>query len=281
MRYLIFSDVHANIFGLRNMLRDRDEQRVDAVFSLGDVVGYNSYPRECLQLMKEHRIDSLTGNHEAMVLETLDLNSCKSERGQNAAYITRGLLTNDEKETLRSWPFQWEFNEVAMAWHAGYDSLFRTVNTVQRAVPQFEQLEKRNKDICFFGHTHRPGVFIRNKKTGLIKYDPEPGLLRIDSDHRYLINPGTLGEPRHGLPMSYIVFDTRDMSVAYHTVSLSPGEWQQLKKNNRDVFGVTSLKRFPQQLKEKGRRWYYRLGRLKEDLGASAAENKQTGSIDK
>ncbi len=280
MRYLIFSDLHANIFGLQSLLRQREELRADALLSLGDVIGYNSYPRECLKLMTTHQIDSITGNHEAMVIETLSLNSCKSERGQNAADVTRRLLTGDEKKAIRTWPLQWELNETTIAWHAGYDSLYKTVNSIQRAKPQFEELEKRNKDICFFGHTHRPGVFIRDKNSGVIGYEPAPGRIMLDDSHRYLINPGTLGEPRHGLPMTFIVFDTREMSIDYKTVVLSGDEWRQLKKNNREVFGLTSLKRFPRQVREKGRRWYYRLGRLKEDLTAPSAKNKHTGFTD-
>ncbi len=281
MRYLIFSDVHANIFGLQKLLEQREALKADAVFSLGDVVGYNSFPHECLQLMKEHNIPSLTGNHEAMVLGTLSLNSCKSERGQNAVRITRELITSEDKEILRGWPVQWEFNETTIAWHAGFDSLFRTVNTVQRAVPQFRQMEKLGRDLCFFGHTHRPGVFIRDKASGAIEYNTDPGRVMIDAGRRYLVNPGTLGEPRHGLPMSFVVFDAREMSLEYKTVALSAEEWRHLKKKNREVFGITSFKRLPQQLKEKGRRWYYRLGSLKEGPGASPAENKQTGFSEK
>ncbi len=272
MRRLIFSDLHANIFAFKKMLRLVEALKAEALFSLGDVIGYNSYPGECLALMRENEIPSLTGNHEAMIVEELTPESCKSERGQNAVRVSRELLSVEEREEIRRWPLRWEFNETCLAWHAAFDSLYRTVNTVERARPQFEELSRLQKDICFFGHTHRPGLFIQNKQTGGVEYDVTLQKRALTEENRYLINPGTLGEPRHGLPMSFVMFDDRAMTVEYHVLTLSEEEKRQLRKNNRDVFGVTSLSRLPKQIREKGRRWYYRLGGIKDALAGAPSK---------
>ncbi len=264
MRWLIFSDVHANIFTLRQMLREKENLRVDRMLSLGDVIGYNSYPVQALDEMKKNNIPSLIGNHEAMITEKLDWQTCKSERGQHAARTTRAMLNDEQIAEINRWPEVTEPCEKSIAWHAAKNSLYNTVNTVEKAAAQFEYLKETGKQTAFFGHTHRPGVFIQDVTNGRIRYDTSLTEIHLESDKRYLINPGTLGEPRHGLPVSYIIYDTETALCRFHIVETDARLWKKLRENNRKVFGITSLDRLPAQVKEISRKWYYKMGRIKD-----------------
>ncbi|RMH60188.1 MAG: metallophosphoesterase [Calditrichaeota bacterium] len=278
MRLLIFSDVHANLFALEAMLKAAEKASIDAMLSLGDVVGYNSYPRETLARLQAEGIPSLMGNHEAMICGVLQWNSCKSERGQHAARQTKKWLDNEALATIGAWPHKTEPDAISIAWHAGHMALDRTVNRVEKALPEFDYLQKTGKQIAFFGHTHRPGVFIQDVRDGSVRYEEGTGIISIEKSNRYLINPGTLGEPRHKLPVSYIIYDNEAGICRYHIPDIPAESWKKLKTNNRRAFGVTSLNRLPRQIREKGRHWYYTLGKMKDQvMPTGESKNKAPG----
>ncbi len=266
MRFLIFADLHANIFALQNVLKQSKNLNIDKILSLGDLVGYNSYPNECLNLSRENKIDSVKGNHEALVTQELSMDTCHSERSQNAIEITRGLLSADNLDYIRRLPGHLNLQKGICLQHAGFHSIHKTLNRIQRVIPEFKEMAAQQLSVVFFGHTHRPGMFFADEKLQNIRYDDSLAGFAIKPSGYFMINPGSAGEPRHGLPAGFLVFDSDSAKVEFRMVELSDSEKKELINNNRKVFGVTNLKRLPRQIKEKSKKVYYKVGQFKDTI---------------
>ncbi len=272
MRYLIFADLHANIFSLMAILKEAERLDIDKIISLGDLIGYNSYPNECLDLIREKDIPSIKGNHEALVSGTLTMDSCKSERSQNAIEITRNILTKENERFISDLPQSVPITRISTGQHASHSSIYKSINTVQRARPEFIYMKTVSLGSVFFGHTHRPGVFKADTKLENIVNDTTLVPFNLSDEFLYMINPGSAGEPRHGLPTSFIVYDESMARVEYKIISLPLAERKELKQNNRRLFGITSIYRLPKQIKEKSKRVYYNIGRLKDTISGRESE---------
>jgi predicted phosphodiesterase len=266
LKYLIFSDLHANSFGLNKVLDYVSDHDIDRVFSLGDNVGYNSYPNECIDLIQKQNIESIKGNHECLVLNEISATTCKSERGQNTAFVTRNLLTESNRSFLKNLPFEKSINSDSIFIHAGFSSVYETVNTPQKAKINFGALKEKKKKIAFFGHTHRPGIYVYSNENETVETLPIDAELFIEKDKSYMINPGSCGEVRHGLPLSFVIYDDKKNTVRFELFNLSEKQIQIVNMNNKKVFGTTSFKRMPKQLKEKSKKIYYKIGKIKDGL---------------
>ncbi len=266
MRYLIFSDVHANLFGLQYILRQALRIKPDKIICLGDIIGYNSFPKECIQEMVNNKIPSVKGNHEAMVAEELSLSTCNRERGQHVARKTRQLLDAQDMKYIRSLKFSQTINDRAIIFHATPESLTETLNTKEKAFKAFLFLNKNNHSIAFFGHTHRAMAFIADKELHDIEQLNTVQKIKLQEDNLYLINPGTAGEARHGSKYSFITYDDSKNIIEYHYFRLPEKEQKELAKRNRKLFGVTSFERFPKQVKEQLRNIYYKMDKTKTQV---------------
>jgi predicted phosphodiesterase len=269
LKYLIFADLHANKYGIKNILAFFKENGIDKMYCLGDIVGYNSYPNECVAFIKNNNIDSIKGNHECLVLDELSLSTCRSERSQNAIGVTKKILSEENRAFLKKMPDELQITQNSIGIHAGFSSVYETVNTIDKAKKNFDVLRQRGEKIAFFGHTHRPGSYVYNLKKESVTTFPIEKTLLIKEDELYLINPGTCGEPRHGLPLSFIVYDDVAGEVSFQVFDLSDENIADLKANNKRVFGTTSLKRFPRQVHEKTRKLYYKIGKIKDNFSQS------------
>ena len=272
MRYLIFADLHANIFSLMAIVKEAKRLDIDKIISLGDLIGYNSYPNECLDLIRENDIPSVKGNHEALVSGTLSMDSCKSERSQHAIEITRNILTGENERFISDLPDSIPITGISAGQHASHTSIYKSINTIQRARPEFVYMKTMSLGSVFFGHTHRPGVFKADTQLKNIVNDTTLVPFNLSEDLLFLINPGSAGEPRHGLPTSFLVYDDSKARVEYKIISLPLAEQKELKQNNRRLFGITSIYRLPKQIKEKSKRVYYTIGRLKDNISGRESE---------
>ena len=202
MRVAIFSDVHANLEALEAVLADARARRCTHFICLGDVVGYNANPRECIERVRELDCPVVKGNHDEEA--TLSASSERfNELAERAIHWTRDNLTDQDKEWLRSLPLQRQVHHFTIV-HATLDTpgqwgyVFNNLDAVASFTYQ-------RTAVCFFGHTHMPMVFIRGQ-SGVRQERKEH--IRIEPGRKYFINAGSVGQPRDGnWRAAYCVYD--------------------------------------------------------------------------
>jgi diadenosine tetraphosphatase ApaH/serine/threonine PP2A family protein phosphatase len=209
VRYAIFSDVHGNLQALQSVLERMDELRVDRRICLGDIVGYGGDPGACIRTIRQSGAQCVAGNHDCAVLGTADLDSFNSQ-ARAAVLWTRTVLGEDDCAFLSDLPPVIREDDTLFVhasphepdrWHYVF-----TRDQADRALESFEET------VCVIGHTHRPLAAARRAA------EPcrlsVPGEIRIDPDIRYVINAGSVGQPRDGDPDACFLLMDRDEGTA-------------------------------------------------------------------
>jgi putative phosphoesterase len=194
LRYAIISDIHANVEALNAVLPKIDELGVDKIVCLGDVVGYNASPNECVEVIREREIPCILGNHDAVACgleEPWGFNPIALQ----AAMWTRNALNTKSLEWLRSLPDTLEF-ESFVAVHGAPLDRNTYLFTWEDVIPYLAYLEEKDYDLCMFGHTHSPGIFSTD---GVYTVDDDDKF-QLGEGKRFFINPGSVGQPRDGDP---------------------------------------------------------------------------------
>lgn len=209
MRYGVISDIHGNLEALNSVLSALSQERIDAYLSLGDVVGYGANPKECIKLLKSLEPAVLiAGNHEWGVLDKSDIEHF-SDLARNAVIWTKKILDKSELEYLKSFQLTYEDDKMAL--------VHGTLNMPEEFYYTFDvedayvTISRMKSPLCFIGHTHIPAIFASdNTKVNYI----EGPYLKIDSEKKYIINVGAVGQPRDGDGRaSYAVYDDEEATI--------------------------------------------------------------------
>jgi predicted phosphodiesterase len=193
MRIAILSDVHANREALVAVERSLRELAVDTVLYLGDVVGYNADPNDCVERIARMASAAIRGNHDKTVA-SLDNLEWFNEVAREAILWTRAALAPanlHRLQGLQAGPLVL-FDRLLICHGSPMDEDLYI--TRQRDVRRsFDYMDRHHPTlrICFFGHTHVPLVV---EEDGQAMAPPEQMVLK--RDRRYLINPGSVGQPR-------------------------------------------------------------------------------------
>ncbi len=228
MKYIIFSDVHSNLEALETFLALTDRQDDWRLICLGDVVGYGACPNECLDQLRERKIPILMGNHEKAIWDEEERESF-NRYARTAVEWQINILTLSNQSFLRELPYTEDISDengnAFSITHADFfdPPLFLYLTSLQSAGYSFTAMER---DIGFFGHTHLPGVFIEtleetsNERFSYTVIRGTDYKLFLEENHRYLFNPGSIGQPRDfDNRASYLIFDSDEMSVMWRRVS--------------------------------------------------------------
>jgi len=201
MKYAIIADIHGNIDALQVALEDIRAQNATHIVCLGDVVGYNARPRECLQIVRDMGIPCVKGNHDEYCSSDEHLEGF-NPHAADAVHWTRNQLTDDDKKWLR------ELKYSRMA--ANFTMVHATLDAPERWGYVFDKLAAaasfpyQTTQMCFFGHTHVPVAFMRDTVVRGGTYSK----FKIDPAKKYFINVGAIGQPRDNNPKSaYVLFD--------------------------------------------------------------------------
>jgi predicted phosphodiesterase len=209
MRYGVISDIHANLEALNATLEEIDKLAVDKVICLGDIVGYGANPNECVEIIRERKIESIIGNHDTVACglkEPDDFN----QAARQAALWTRDTLTEENREFLRGLSHTRGFGDFIVV-HGAISNPDLYLLSPYDAIPEFKLMNKER--ICFFGHTHVRLYFVLKDKSLSCMYDYE---IKIDPKAKYLINPGSIGQPRDRDPRSsFLVYDDQRADVQF------------------------------------------------------------------
>ncbi|CAN5483297.1 metallophosphoesterase family protein [soil metagenome] len=189
MRFAILSDIHSNLEALEAVLADARAQGCTNFVCLGDVVGYNANPKECLKIIQDLECPVVKGNHDeqvSIVRSTEGFN----ELAEEAIDWTRAQLSADDKAWLADLRLTRQVRDFTIV-HATLDTpgqwgyVFNDLDAIASFTYQHTSL-------CFFGHTHWPTAFVREDNVRRIAV----GQIILSAGKRYFINPGSIGQPR-------------------------------------------------------------------------------------
>ncbi len=213
MRFLILSDIHANLTALDACLASV-EGRWEKILCLGDIVDYGPDPNEVAERVKTLAPFIIRGNHDKVVAGLADLDDFNPV-AQIAARWTREVLKPENSAYVAQLPKGPANTDGVTMVHGAYHDEDEYVFAPLQAMGG---LLESPSAVTFFGHTHYQGGFsYRTGHIGVIHLTPEPGpnfaALRLEPGTRYLINPGSIGQPRDGDPRSAFAIADLDHQV--------------------------------------------------------------------
>lgn len=234
MRYAILSDIHGNVEALQAVIKDIETRDIDIIICLGDIVGYYSDPERCVELVKEHATYSVAGNHDFAGIGRIDTRHFTFYAFQ-AMEWTKRHLSDESKEFLSLLPMT-----IKM------DGMFFTHSSPSRPhtfTYLFPNSEKAINEafssmvykLNFIGHSHWP-FFMTQEDHEIVRCDDDE--VTIKDDTYYLINVGSVGQPRNHDPRSnYVIYDTDQSKVFLINVEYDYSTTQQkIFENNLPIF---------------------------------------------
>ncbi|MEW6213656.1 MAG: metallophosphoesterase family protein [Nitrospirota bacterium] len=210
MRYAVLSDVHSNLEALKAVLKDVGQRKIENIVFLGDAVGYGPNPNKCIELLVDRCKILLAGNHDWGVLGLTDI-AYFNEYAREAIEWTRGVLTEENRKILKSFPVKKEIRNGSIflvhstpkepeEWHY--------LLTLWDAEINFHYFDNK---FCFLGHSHQPFIIERLSSGELVTCKEAA---RIGKSARYIINAGSVGQPRDGDPRAcYVIIDDEKIEI--------------------------------------------------------------------
>ncbi len=216
MPIAVIGDVHSNLAAFRAVLDKIDELGIPRILFVGDLVGYNASPAECLELFNEREPVAISGNHDRYTAgQPMD---DLREATIKAIEYTRDAIGDEGVEFLAQLPTQQTIDDRYMIVHGSVCDPDEYMLSSEVIVKNIKELRGNygGIDICFFGHSHFPAV-IGNGKVDM-KF-AETRQVELDPTKQYLLNPGSVGQPRDGVrDASFGVFDPKPHTFTIHRV---------------------------------------------------------------
>ncbi|HUG35575.1 MAG TPA: metallophosphoesterase family protein [Candidatus Limnocylindrales bacterium] len=218
MRYAVLSDVHANLEALTAVLTDADGEGATAVLCLGDLVGYGADPGPCVETLAGRGATLVAGNHEHGATGRQDL-AWFNPAARAAIVWTRDHLRDDARRYLAALPLMTAVGDASVV-HAS-PHLPEEWDYLMSAEDGFAVFGAFDTRLCFVGHSHRPGVW--SLGSGGPEHDSAfqawPVRIRLEDGRRYLINVGSVGQPRdRDRRAAYAIWDEDEREVTIRRV---------------------------------------------------------------
>lgn len=212
MRALILSDIHANANALDSVLVQAGD--VDAVWCLGDVVGYGPDPNECIQRLRDFpNLICLQGNHDAAAVGDLALEGFNAEARTSIEWL-RSVLSAESLGFLKSLQPREEVSGVTLAHASPRQPMLEYLLDTYSAAENFKLI---TTDLCFVGHTHAPVIFTESGHTVDLQVPASNTVVELKP--RSIANPGSVGQPRDRDPRAaFAIFDDEGPSWDYRRV---------------------------------------------------------------
>jgi len=215
MRYCIISDIHSNLEAFKAVLENSEKEDIDAYLCAGDVIGYGADPVECIALVRSIKPKVLiAGNHEWGVLDLLDLDYF-NEYAKEAIARTKTMIGKEDAGYLKSFQLTYEGKNFTVV-HGTLEAPAKFYYIFDED-DAYATTEIMKTPVCFVGHSHIAGIYYyENREMRSVT----KGAVRIDRAKRYVINVGSVGQPRDGDPRSaYAIYDEDDQVVEIRRVA--------------------------------------------------------------
>jgi predicted phosphodiesterase len=236
MRVAVISDVHANARALDAVLEEIDAERVDAVWCLGDTVGYGPRPNECCDAVKARADYCLVGNHDLVVLGRLSVSDFNDEAAAAATW-TADVLTPESRTFLEGLEPSGEVGGVDLYHASARDPVWEYVLTEEAASAT---LELSPAPLVLVGHSHVALALAQNGDG--VAGGMAPAGSRVELAGRWLLNPGSVGQPRDGDPRAaWLLLDLDDMFAEFRRVPY-PIEQTQTEMRERGLPGTLAAR---------------------------------------
>jgi diadenosine tetraphosphatase ApaH/serine/threonine PP2A family protein phosphatase len=219
VRVAAISDIHANLPALEAVLGAIDDAGVEEVWCLGDVIGYGAGPDECADLVRERCAICLVGNHDLAVLGALDV-AAFSEAAADAVAWTQENVAERTLALLRELEPAGEREGIALFHASPRDPVWEYVLSAEQADACLDVQPAR---IGLIGHSHVALFFVRptaEELDGMVRGAQSSDDTLLDlSAGQWLINPGSVGQPRDGDPRAaWLELDTSEQTARFHRV---------------------------------------------------------------
>ncbi len=270
MHYAIIADVHANLEALDAALKDIYKRKIEAILFLGDAVGYGPNPNECIETLKKETMAFIAGNHDRAAVGLTDI-TYFNPYARSAIEWTEEVLSDENKTFLKNLPLYKSLkiaNETFVArWNTkdnkenpplppfvkggqgGFLDIFM-VHATPREPEQWHYLINMidahknfhffTERICFIGHSHQPAIIEQSPDGNIVVYRDKAN---FTEGNRYIINVGSVGQPRDGDPdAAYALFDKDSVEikrVSYDIVSTQ----KKMREVNLPSFLIERLAR--------------------------------------
>ncbi len=209
MRYAVIADVHSNLEALRAVLHAAREEGAARVVCAGDLVGYHADPDACVALLRERGVVCVAGNHDRVAagIAEPDLFGAVARR---AVLWTRARISAETRAFLAGLPLTTVVDDRFLLFHGALhpapnaDLHLNRDDRVARSIQAFGE-GSWGVRVAFFGHTHRRVV---HERRGGVRRTREDQVVELSAGAHYLVNPGSVGQPRDGDPRAaFAVFD--------------------------------------------------------------------------
>ena len=223
MKFIIFSDIHSNLEAIKSFSLKIDGFPHDKKVCLGDIVGYNADPNPVVEWVKDEADLVLAGNHDWCVLNPKESSDLNPSAYQACAW-TRRNLTKSNLKFLDTLPVEKEDDCFYWVHSSPFEpKKWHYVSTIKSAEQNFNFFKQ---NICFLGHSHLPAIFEKNKNGEVCLHDSSKMIL--DPESRYIINVGSLGQPRDGNPNPvFVTYDSVSYVLEFHRFSYDSASTQQ------------------------------------------------------
>ncbi len=213
------SDIHSNLEALNAVIEDAGRESVTDFYCLGDVVGYNANPQECVNIIRDLCAVTVCGNHDYYSSHAISLDDFQPHAAAVVDW-TRRQLNRNSLDWLQFLPFEKTFFKDA------FSIVHSTLDTPEMWGYVFDTIDAESHfayqktTVCFHGHTHIPLIF--EKKGEDVKRYPSiapNNRIQLEFGRKYFINVGSVGQPRDEIPdASYLIFEPRNKIVQFRRV---------------------------------------------------------------
>lgn len=213
MRIAVLSDIHSNLVALEAVLARIGD--VDAIWHLGDVVGYGPEPDAVVERLAGLGAIGVLGNHDVVAIGEDDASEFNPE-ARTAALWTRDTIATTTRDWLADLPRRREEGEYTLVHASPRDPIWEYVLSSRTADECFPAFTTRH---CLHGHTHVPVAYVERAGGGVEPTSPRDGTHLGLAGGRTLLNPGSVGQPRDGDPRaSWATLDTDRAEISWHRV---------------------------------------------------------------
>ncbi|WP_158798658.1 metallophosphoesterase [Pedobacter sp. L105] len=197
MKIALFSDIHANLPAFQAMLQDMEKRKPDAIYCLGDLVGYHIWPNEVIAEIRRRGIATLAGNHDQKVEKIITIPDSLKEAGKNYAYH---LIDQEGRNYLKTLPahikldYQLAEHKMNLVFaHGSTRSIDEYILEDTNEAYVLDLLKEANADVLCIGHSHKPYHRV---------------ILAENGEEKNIINIGSVGKPKDGNPQGCYVLLT-------------------------------------------------------------------------
>lgn len=218
-RLAIIADIHSNLEALSAVLDDARSRSVTDFYCLGDVVGYNANPRECLEIVRDIAKSTVCGNHDFYCSHDQSLDDFQPHAAAVVDW-TRRQIDSDGAKWLSGLPFSKKI------FPGSFTIVHGTLDNPDKWGYVFDSFDAESHftyqqtAVCFNGHTHVPLVF-EKRGSDILRYEnPNPGcVVNLAFARKYFINPGSVGQPRDEIKdASYVIYDPQASTIEFRRI---------------------------------------------------------------